>query len=434
MRWTAALVLAATVAAGCRREAAPAPRTTITFWHTFTADETEVVNARIAAFEAAHPDVKVQASAIPFGSAQSRIKEAFAVGETPDLFRIEAGWTPEYVRLGVLVPAQEWLPEEDRADLLPQAAALFTVDGKLAAAPHVVDCLALLYNKTLLDAAHVAVPADYDALAAASHTLTDSRAGRYGFFLRGDGYWYLPFLWGFGGDLVDAKGNVALDSPQAIAAMKAYVDLERKGTTPPGTDWPADYRRMMRMFADGQVAMILNGPWATSELLQGAAFKGHEDALGIAPVPSGPHGSAPATPIGAHGYGIASTSKHRAEAAELARWLVSTDSEAAFAAHANVLPARRAAWSRPEVTGNRIVSQFRAVLDTGRGRPTDAELSYIFGTLSSAVQEVAEGQLDETAAMKAVAKQWRERRAVPTPTPVGSKAPAVPVHAETTPP
>ena len=402
-----AVAVAATM--GCHR--AQPSAVTLTFWHTFTAEETEVVNDRIAAFEAAHPDIRVQSSAIPFGSAQSRVKEAFFARQAPDLFRIEASWTPEYARLGILEPADSWLSAEERADLLPDAATLFTVDGKLAAAPHVVDCLALLYDRRALAAAKREVPRNYEELLDTGAALTDARAGRYGVFVRGDGYWFLPFLWGYGGELVDAQGGVALDSKAAAAGMAAFAGVWRKGITPPGTDWGNDYRRMMRMFGDGHVAMILNGPWATPEILASPNFAGHAEALGIAPIPAGPKGAAPATPIGAHGYGITRTTAHKAEAALLARWLLDADSQVAFARRTNVLPSRRSVYERREVADNRIVQDFRTVLAGGRLRPQDPELSYVFGLLSSAAQAAVEEQLTPADAVSAVARQWRERRA-----------------------
>lgn len=393
------------LAGGCKSEPKPAA-VSITFWHTFNAAETEVINERIAAFEEAHPDIDVQVSVLPFGSAQSRIKDAYARGEAPDLFRMETAWTSEYMEQGILRPADTWMSPAEIDDLLPDARALFTADDRLWAAPQVIDGLALLYNRKLLASTHQKVPTTVDELRVVAAKLVDVPSGRHGFFVRGDGYWFLPFLWGYGGELVTPDGRIGVDTPEGREALRAYVSLSSVSMAPRRTDWAREYRRMMRLFGEGRVAMMLNGPWAVSEILGGPAFAADPANLGIAAVPAGPAGAV--TPIGGHAYGISSSSRHGQAAAALARWLYDTDTQRALALRAHVLPTRRSAYS-PEVSTDPVIMQFQTALAAGRVRAQTPEMAFGLGTLSSGVQAALEGDMSAERAVAAVAKQWRDQ-------------------------
>src|SRR5215831_3001490 len=269
--------LAYTIALSQFSCARPAPSgRPLLLWHTFNSDETETVNAILARAPA-----RVQAVVVPFPRAFNTFREAVGSGVgCPDVFRAEEAWVPALAAEGLL----------DRR-----------ADGRLAL-PHSIDGLALLYNRDLVPVPPQTVDQLVEA-ASAAH-----REGRFGFFVRADAYWFLPFLYAYGGDLPDFdRHEVTIDEPPAVRALTMYRSLLRSAPAPATAN---DYEEQERRFGAGQIAMILNGPWAVSELLRRPAFAEKPDRLGIAPLW--------ATPLSGHVYVVPRCATDKAAAWALA--------------------------------------------------------------------------------------------------------------------
>ena len=87
-----------------------------------------------------------------------------------------------------------------------------------------------------------------------------------GLFINAGGYFLLPFIYGEGGDLVDAAGKkIVVNSDKNVAGIKVAQDLVKSGAAvkPPAND---SYGTMMTLFKEGKVAMIINGPWEVDNI------------------------------------------------------------------------------------------------------------------------------------------------------------------------
>src|SRR5680860_1407803 len=115
------------------------------------------------------------------------------------------------------------------------------------------------------------------------------------------GYFMLPFVYGEGGDLLNAADKkITVSSPEAIAGAAIAADLVKSAgfVKPPATD---AYGAMMKGFTAGNTAMIINGPWEVNNIKGAPAFGGL-DNLGIAVVPAGSKRAG--APVGGHDYVI----------------------------------------------------------------------------------------------------------------------------------
>src|SRR5262245_24519060 len=271
----------------------PATENKLLLWHTCNAEETETL-ARIL-------PAGVQSVVVPFPRAFNTFRESVSSGTgCPDVFRAEQAW----------IPALQDLIE-------PRTL------------PHSIDGLALIYNRDLV-AGPPATMEELERIAAAATT-----EGRYGFYVRGVSYWFLPFLYGMGADFS------SLDSPAAVRALAFYRSLLRY-SPPPSS---ADYQEQQRRFGAGQVAMILNGPWSIAELLRAPAFANHPERLGIAPLW--------ATPLSGHAYVVPRCARDKSAAFALAERLASPEVQAEMARRNGLVPAD------PHVA---VDSPFRAAL------------------------------------------------------------------------
>ena len=72
-------------------------------------------------------------------------------------------------------------------------------------------------------------------------------------------YFFIPFLTGFGGWIMDDEGNPTLDTPEMRKALQFVVDLRDKYRLIPHFE---DYNTSNLMFLRRRAAMIINGPWS----------------------------------------------------------------------------------------------------------------------------------------------------------------------------
>ncbi|MDQ3492711.1 MAG: extracellular solute-binding protein, partial [Chloroflexota bacterium] len=80
----------------------------------------QLVDDAVAAYEAANPGVDITVTGIPFSDeGLARLDTGLAAGSGPDIFRIASDRLPGYRAQGVLSPIDEFLTDEDRADILP---------------------------------------------------------------------------------------------------------------------------------------------------------------------------------------------------------------------------------------------------------------------------------------------------------------------------
>ncbi|MCK4597975.1 extracellular solute-binding protein, partial [bacterium] len=312
---------------------------TLTFWHTMNQEEMVTLDGLVGKFMEQNPQIEIQAQVVPFSDAQNKFKTVAQAGDAPDIFRAEIAWTPEFAELGFLVPLDDYVSEEDLGDYLPGALRYNQYKDRLWGIPQVTDCLALLYNKRMLAGAGVDPPATMDDLVRVAGTMTSPGKGRYGFFWRGDSYWLTPFIWAYGGGLIDEDDQqIHINDQGSVAGLNFYIALrDEYGVVPPEVDFANDYDNMLVGFKTGKYAMIINGPWATADILAGEQFSDPAN-LGVTRIPRGPAGYG--SPVGGHNYVIASSCKDVPAAYEFIHFLNQAEHQALFAQKNNLLPTR----------------------------------------------------------------------------------------------
>ncbi|MET4925926.1 extracellular solute-binding protein [Streptomyces sp. PSRA5] len=379
---------------------------TVTWWDTSTVGSEDKVFKKLAEdFEAKHKGVDVKYVNVPFGEAQNKFKNAAGSGSgAPDVIRSEVAWTPEFADLGYLAPLDGTAALKDEKDFVPQAAASTKYDGKTYAVPQVIDSLGIFYNKKLFKDAGVEVPKTIDELKTVSKAIKD-KTGKTGMYLRGDdAYWFLSFLYGEGGDLVDAKGKtVTVDSPAGVKAMEVVKDLVDSGAAK--TDATDGWENMQAAFKGGDVAMMINGPWAIADTYAGPQFKDKAN-LGVAPVPAGSAGQG--APQGGHNLGVYAGSKNLDASYAFVEYMSSAESQAKITTELNLLPTRTSVYSRPEVAKNEIVGFFKPVVDKAIERPWIPETGSLFAPLVTEYTKVLTDQTTPEKGVKATGDSYRK--------------------------
>src|SRR6202163_1995809 len=194
--------------------------------------------------------------------------------------------------------------------------------GEMHSLPWSVDYFILYWNKELFTKKGVALPKTFDEMAAAAEKLNDPANGIYGFTGRGlrnaNMTLWTNFFLNYGGEFLDAKGNILTDGPEAIEATKLYQTLLTK-VAPPGVAG-FNWMESMASFTQGRSAMWIDGVgWAPP--LEDPAASRIVGKVGYTMVPAEPKVQYSATY--GDGLGIAQASKNKEAAYLLCQWAVS---------------------------------------------------------------------------------------------------------------
>ena len=413
----AALALMAS-AQGCKSEPEEAKKVeTIRFWHTFNEAETATVVTLLDEFQRAHPELHVEVTVLSFGSGRNRLLESMRGGSAPDLARAEVAWIPEFASLGLI---EEVSSEVQLEDHVPSIQPFVRWKDKTWAWPQSVDCLALFYNASQLEAIGESPPANLDDLIRIGSRLTiddqgrhalspdfdQARIVRHGLFLKGDGYTFLPFLWAHGGGTVDVTSReVLIDGPASSASARYLSDLrQRYNIAPAQTDFSRDYEDELRRFGEGKVSMIINGPWASAEILGRPAFA-KPGNLGIAPVPRGPSGEG-GSPVGGHGYVIPKGNKSAA-VQTLARFLSGREAQLRFASKNHILPTLQEVYKDPSLENREMLEAFQRALAQSHERAVFPGMARLFDALTPALQQILRREVEPEVAFGTVGEEWK---------------------------
>jgi multiple sugar transport system substrate-binding protein len=241
----------------------------------------------VSEFEARNPGVTIEYVATPFEDTLNQATTAILGGNAPDVIQIVSGWSPVLNGLGALAPLDDLIEPAVIEQISPALLESVTFDGALRGIPWVPGPIVLVYNRTLLAEAGLdpdTPPQTWEELQAAMAAvcaLPARAAGSpvYGLAMRtarnpNSGHWALPIIWGFGGELINADGEVALNSPESVAALSWIGESVQSGCIPNGFN----INETRNTFAQGRAAFILEGPWA-----RGNVTTLSEGALTVAP-------------------------------------------------------------------------------------------------------------------------------------------------------
>jgi arabinogalactan oligomer/maltooligosaccharide transport system substrate-binding protein len=380
----------------------------LTWWDTSDPkNEGPAFQELISKFNQTYPNIKINYQSVPFADAQNKFKTAAAAKSgAPDILRAEVAWVPEFASLGYLYALDGSDLLADASDYLETPLSSDKFNGKTYGVPQVTDSLALLYNKKIFAQAGItAAPKTWADVKTAAARIK-SKAGQDGLFINAGGYFLLPFIYGEGGDLVDAQSKkITVNSDANVAGTKVAQGLIASGAAvkPPAND---SYGTMMTLFKEQKVAMIVNGPWEVNNIKSAPSFGGIGN-LGIAPVPAGSKKAG--APVGGHNYVIWSgvPAQKTAAATTFVKFMNSAESQAFIAGKLGLLPTRKSAYDIASVKSNPVITAFKPVLDAAVARPWIPEGGQFFGPLDTAATEALIQGKDAKAALDKVAKKYK---------------------------
>lgn len=165
--------------------------------------------------------VKVNIVSASWDRVADKLLPALAVGSSAyDVCEFDNCWVAQFAETEWLLPLENYAGKEYIEDMLPALNNLFSAKGHLYGVTWNNDMRFFMYNaKKLKDAGIVDPPLTWDELVEQSRRLMAAGIARYGFI---EGWEmgqalanaHTVFVYSFGGELLDEKGNPTLDSPE----------------------------------------------------------------------------------------------------------------------------------------------------------------------------------------------------------------------------
>lgn len=232
----------------------------------------------IAAFEAAHPGVKIEFTKVDRSVYADTMTTLFAGGQPPQIVHLASFEFQAFADNGWLENLQPWL-KKDNIDMTGWAGEDKCIwKDETACIMMNYYGYIMAYNKKIFDAAGLAVPKNYAEFLDVARKTTkdlngDGIVDQYGtgHETKGGGGQYLTEMMSYildaGANWTDKDGNVTIDTPQMVEGLTRWKTIVKEKLTP--LDLPAGDIR--KLFADGKIAMRLDGPQLYSVMKSGAA-------------------------------------------------------------------------------------------------------------------------------------------------------------------
>jgi multiple sugar transport system substrate-binding protein len=260
----------------------------------------EAISDRLAEFEEL-TGITVEFDMLPQAQFRDRTQVQFAAGsDDPDVFMsLMAQEGLRFYRDGFLEDLWPYIEDpsmtssdydfDDFADGPIQANE---IDGQLLAVPIDQQLQMLFYRRDVLQELNLELPQTMEELEELAQAI-DSAGGPRAFTSRGRSSdavtQFTTYLYSFGGEYIDASGNPAFDSPEAIEAFEFYGRMIREYGPPGGTTF--NWEEVVPLFQQGEVAMITDASALMPPVTDPEASPVAED-VGFAPMPAGPAGAA----------------------------------------------------------------------------------------------------------------------------------------------
>ncbi|MFD5747261.1 sugar ABC transporter substrate-binding protein [Streptomyces sp. NPDC127033] len=348
----------------------------------------------------ANPNITVKVTPIGWDVAHQKLVSAAAAGTLPDVAQMGGSYLGEFAELGVLEPVDT--KTFDKKDFFPAGWQQGEVDGQAYGVPWYVDTRVLYYRTDLAEKAGVGkAPATWPEMRDLATAYQQKAGTKWGLSIQPSGLdtvqSFYSFLYSAGGEIVDDKGEVVIDSPQAVKALKEYGAYFDKGlsnkSVQPGYD-------VVKDFGNGRVPMFFGGPWHVTLLNEG-----QPQIAGKWAVANVPADAASVSMAGGSSLVISKDSEHKAAATRFITYLTDTKGQADWYERTKDLPANTAAWTSGDLAGDANLQVFKKQMDTAKASPSLAEWTEITDKVDQAIAKVTQGKASPEDALRTAQSQ-----------------------------
>ncbi|MEV0918491.1 sugar ABC transporter substrate-binding protein [Streptomyces sp. NPDC049967] len=351
-------------------------------------------------YEKANPNVTVKVTPVGWDVAHQKLVSAAAAGSMPDVAQMGGSYMGEFSELGVLEPVDTKTFQEK--DFFPAGWKQGEVDGQAYGVPWYVDTRVLYYRTDLAEKAGITkAPTNWKEMQDLATAYQKKAGTKWGLSIQPSGLDtvqnFYSFLYSAGGEIVNDKGDVVIDSPAAVKALKEYGSYFSKGlsnkSVQPGYD-------VVKDFGNGRVPMFFGGPWHVTLLNEGQPqLKGK---WAVANVPTD---KSSVSMAGGSSLVISKDSEHKAAATQFIKYLTDTKGQADWYKRTKDLPANTAAWTSGALANDADLQIFKKQMDTAKSSPSLSNWTEVTDKVDQAIAKVTQGKASAEDALKTAQSQ-----------------------------
>ena len=329
---------------------------------------------------ATHPGLKITALYKETEELRSGFQIAAIGGAGPDLVYGPSDQVGPFEAMEIILPLDtlfslKYLSRFDPKGLIYSHGHLYQIADRVG--NHVM----LVYNKALISKP----PQTMDELIKFGEKFTQP-SNYYGLVWNyTEPYFFIPFLTGYGGWVMDSVGKPTLDTPQMVEALKFMKALRDKYKIVPKS---CDYETADALFKEGKAAMIINGPWSFGD------YKKAGIDFGLARIPLiNQTGMWPGPMVSPLGFSInAAVPRWKVpEVVELMKYLLSPEVQLTYTKQFDTIPTRKDLYEDPAVRDNPLVRMSEYQMEVGRTMPIVPELRAVWDAMRPSYQAVLGG-------------------------------------------
>ena len=390
-----AVVVCLAIVPGCGE-----PTPSVVLWHAYRGAEEKALVQLARDYQKSH-DVRIELLAIPFDAYAAKLEAAVPHSHGPDLFIEAHERLGSYLKIGIAAPIGDALPDAEVAEFDATAIDAVSAGGVRYAVPLASKCLALYVNSALLPA----VPRTMEEIAALRASLPPTKYPLA--YEAANPYFHAAFLHAFGGRMIDEHDQFAFAGEGAARSLRLVRDMTRARVLPEEPDGAL----VARLFASGDAAAVISGPWFAADLHGKVAFR-------VAPLPRLDAAGGPLRPfLTVDGVFLTPSGAKRNEARAFARWLGKEESAVVRATVGEQVVATESAWARPEVASLVVLEAFHRAAKQAVPLPTTNAMRATWVPALQAIRKVLRGDAEPEAALDEARARFDDAMRPPPPPP-----------------
>ncbi len=376
--------------------------TELIFWHTYSDGEEKVYLEQVLpAFEAANPDIKVNAIRMPYEGLNQQIITAVAGEVAPDLVRMDITWVAQFAKLGALIPVDQMEGfDAILADALPGPMATTIYKDEHYGIPMNTNTTTGVFNlERLKELGFDSPPATLDELLAAADRADPSNE-KWLFAVQGSFNWaMLPFIWTLGGSITDDTFTIStgyLNSEatvKAVETIKSWLDQGIISSCVLGEE-PGTWGGIEA----GNYAMVIEGPW----------FYSAGEAK-----PNFPSSTIPSVEgrsisiVGGENLVMLKGTKHQEEAWKFMKFMLSPEAQLPMV-NAGMIPTMASNLNKVDTSESPWMDAYLEQLKTAAPRTPSAEWPSIEEILNTTFESILRGTISAQDGLDTAAAQIDE--------------------------
>lgn len=358
----------------------------------------------IGKWEEANPGYKIASEVVGWGQCQDKVTTLAASGTPVALAYVGSRTLKEFADNELIVPIT--FTDEEKASYYPYIMDTVTTDGQQWGVPVAFSTKSLYWNKELFRQAGLdpeKPPKTWAEELEYARTIKE-KTGIAGFGVVAKTFdntmhQFLHWVYTNNGSVIDAAGNITLDSKENLEALTAL-----KHIVPYAEEGPTSYEQneVRAIFLDGKLGMIHASVGAVNRLKETSID------WGVAPLPLGPSAKGPGTLLITDSLAVFSGTGVEEKAIEFAKFLTNPENQPIYEAQEGLTPLRPGKAVDEMVAANPYWKPFIDGISFGGPEPLFTDYKGLQNTMIAMVQSVVTGKAEPADALKKAAAELEQ--------------------------